>query len=174
VALGLHATSICLLTQSKNFVKVYNICLQLESYNITPDLTCFCQLSFRKTGTVGTLVSKAEIGVWVQAPPENFETVCAKILQSQIKFICQHKYKQSAKCKTNNNSNITDTAECASRTQRQWYCTNMSPQKYKVNQLFTKLCTKTYVIFHSHSNLSCSLAGKWFAMLPIIHSKTLC
>jgi len=44
------------------------------------------QWSFRKTGTMGTLASQAEVGVWVQAPkvllrgsgilaPENFDTV---------------------------------------------------------------------------------------------------
>jgi len=42
------------------------------------------QWLFRKTRTMGTVASQAEIGVWVQAPgrfcvgPENFEIVCAK------------------------------------------------------------------------------------------------
>jgi len=47
------------------------------------------QWSFRKTGTMGTLASQAEIGVWVQAPkvlfrgsgisaPENFDTIYVK------------------------------------------------------------------------------------------------
>jgi len=32
------------------------------------DMTASVQWSFRKTGTMGTLASQAEIGVWVQAP----------------------------------------------------------------------------------------------------------
>jgi len=41
----------------------------MDSSNKTLDTNrSISQWSFRKTGTMGTLASQAEIGVWVQAP----------------------------------------------------------------------------------------------------------